>query len=242
MNAAVAQWIGCREHQEDVCVVRHFSEGTLAVVCDGMGGHSCGDVAAETAAETFIGTFAEMPSEDSVPERFQAALTAANEAVGRLFEGSSLYGGCTLTALYASVSLLWWVSVGDSPLMLWRAKHLHRLNADHSMRAFYEGCVREGSMSLAEALSHGHVLRSALTGEALRLVDLPTQARILLPGDRLVLATDGVEKLLFSPVLSDAARRALSAPFPDAAASLVEACRALNDECADNTTVIVLDA
>lgn len=242
MNATVSQWIGCRDHQEDAYTVKHFPEGTLAVVCDGMGGHSCGDLAAKAAVVAFTEAFsASAAGQEEIPQRLRSALFEANEAVGRIFAGSSQYGGTTLTALYASGSLLWWVSVGDSPLLLWRGNHLQRLNADHSMRSVYEEFANVGAISYKEAIAQGHTLRSALTGEKIPMVDLSHRAHILLPGDRLVLASDGVEHLFFSPLLSDDARQALSAPFMQAAASVVEACRALADPCADNTTVILLE-
>jgi len=242
MNATAAQWIGCREHQEDAYNVKHFPEGTLAIVCDGMGGHCCGDLAAAAAVAAFTKAFtASVSCRKEVPARLHSALTAANEAVGRIFAGSSQYGGTTLTALYASGTLLWWVSVGDSPLMLWRGNHLQRLNADHSFRSVYEEYAHQGAISFTEAMSQGHMLRSALTGEEIPMVDLPHRAHILLPGDRLVLASDGVEHLFFSSLLSNDARQALSSPFTQSAAAVVEACRALGDPYADNTTVVLLE-
>lgn len=241
MNATVAQWIGCRDHQEDAYDVKHFPEGTLAIVCDGMGGHCCGDLAAKTAAKTFTEAFAASSCREEIPACLQSALLTANEAVGRIFADGTQYGGTTLTAVYASGALLWWVSVGDSPLMLWRGNHLQRLNADHSMRSVYEEFAHQGAISFKDAMSHGHMLRSALTGEEIPMTDLSSRAHILLPGDRLVLASDGVEHLLFTPLLSNEARQALSSPFEQAAAAVVEACLAIGDPYADNTTVVLLE-
>lgn len=240
MNATAAQWIGCRDHQEDAYAVKHLPEGTLAVVCDGMGGHSCGDLSAKAAVEDFVRCFTDSPPGLAVPERLSLALAAANEAVGRIFAGTELYGGSTLAAVWVSGPRMWWVSVGDSPLLLWRGNHLQRLNADHSLRSIYEQFVYDGTLSFKEAMSQGHMLRSALTGEQIALVDLPPRAHILLPGDRLLLTTDGVEQLLLAPLLSDDARHALSAPFEQSAIAVIEACHALGDPCADNTTVVVL--
>ena len=128
-----AQWIGRRVRQEDAYAVRHFPQGTLVVVCDGMGGHACGCKAAEIASKSFADRF-DGAKGDSVSERMRDALNRANQSVGEFFAKERAYGGCTLLAVYLSSGVLWWTSVGDSPLLVWRRGRLMRLNADHSLR------------------------------------------------------------------------------------------------------------
>ncbi len=241
MNVHVAQWLGCRESQEDAYAVRHFPQGVLAVVCDGMGGHDLGGMASRTAAAVFAEAFAAREGESSLPARLGAALRDTNEAVGEAFAEQGSYGGTTLLAAYIGRGLLWWVSVGDSPLLLWRKGRLLRLNEDHSLRPVYLEYARKGLFSFDEAMNDGHSLRSALTGEPLKLVDAPVSPRPLLPGDRLVLASDGVDSLLLPPTLPEAARRLLAEPGGSLAARLVEGCRALGNPAADNVTVLTLD-
>lgn len=242
MDAHAAQWIGKRLRQEDAYGVRHFPDGTLALVCDGMGGHSCGDAAAKTAVEYFIASFADW-HEQGLPltDSLRSSLQVANEAVGRLFAGSDSYGGTTLLAAFAGHGALRWVSVGDSALFLWRQGALRRLSEDHSMRAVYEKFVCPGGMTRQEAKAGGHVLRSAVTGEKIELVDEHERPMPLLPGDRLILCSDGLENLLDPEVLSPEVRRLLAKRGGSLAASLVQACVELNDPLADNATVVTLD-
>lgn len=245
MDAHAAQWIGRRPRQEDAYGVRHFPEGSLAVVCDGMGGHSLGAAAAKTAAEAYVESFADSAAAAEplgLTERMMDALVAANAAVGQLYEGTNEYGGTTLLAVYASCGVLRWVSVGDSCLYLWRRESLRRLNEDHSMRAVYEKFVCPGGMTMKEAHAGGHVLRSAVTGEEIPMVDAHEKPFPLLPGDRIILSTDGLETLLEQGVLPAAVRRLFSKRGGSLAAELVEACRAAADADADNVTVITLDA
>ncbi|MGN0835982.1 MAG: PP2C family protein-serine/threonine phosphatase [Akkermansia sp.] len=235
----MAQWLGRREKQEDAYAARPVAGGMLAVVCDGMGGHCYGDCASRAAAAAFADAFAEQ--ESALPERLQAALTAANAAVRGVYESQGAFGGTTLLAVFAGRGLLHWISVGDSPLYLWRMGRLIRLNADHSMRAVFERYVCAGGMTLREAQRNGHMLRSALTGSRIPLVDAPRAGYPLLPGDRLILCTDGAEPLLAQGVLSPELRALLSERGGSLAARLVGACRELNEEHADNVTVITLD-
>lgn len=240
MNAVISQWLGKREHQEDAYKVRHYPGGTLAVVCDGMGGHMLGDVASAAAAEAFADTF-ELETDAPVAERLQAALDAANDAVARVFADAGAFGGTTLTAVFAGAGVLWWISVGDSPLYLWRHDRLVRLNEDHSMRAVYMQYVHAGSLTYEEAKHAGYSLRSALTGEPPALVDSPAVPYPLLPGDRIVLTTDGADDLLDSPLISDPVRRMFEQREGNLSSRIVAACEALNNPYADNVTVICMD-
>lgn len=243
MDAHAAQWIGARAKQEDAYGVRHFPDGSLAVVCDGMGGHDAGGLASSTAVKSFLAAFAELTeTEKSLTQRLHAALMAANAAVGKLYVGTDSYGGTTLLAAFAGRGVLRWVSVGDSGLYLWRQGTLRRLNEDHSMRAVYEKFICPGGMTRREALAGGHVLRSAVTGEEITLIDEHERPFPLLPGDRLILCTDGLESVVEQGVLNAAVRRLFLNRSGSLAADLVQACVDLHDECADNVTVVTLDA
>lgn len=240
MEAHVAQWLGRREKQEDAYAARPVAGGMLAVVCDGMGGHCFGDCASRAAATAFADAFAAQESTD-LTGRLQTALEAANAAVRAVYESQGAFGGTTLLAVFTRRGLLHWISVGDSPLYLWRMGRLLRLNADHSMRAVFERYVCAGGMTLREAQRNGHMLRSALTGSRIPLVDAPSVGYPLLPGDRLILCTDGTDSLLAQGVLLPELRDLLNERGGSLAAHLVEACRELNEEHADNVTVITLD-
>ncbi len=240
MNAHVAQWIGRRKCQEDAYAVRHFRTGLLAVVCDGMGGHKMGDLASHAAATSFVDAF-EAAGEELVPAaRLHHALEIANGTVREAFDNHQCFGGTTLLAVFVSPVALWWVSVGDSPLYLWRNHRLLRLNEDHSMRPVYEAFASSGILSHKDAMAQGHMLRSAVTGEDLTLIDLRSAPYPLLPGDKLLLASDGTDGLLLPCYLAESTRALLEGPGEGLAARLVEACRALDEPHADNVTVVSL--
>jgi serine/threonine protein phosphatase PrpC len=81
---------------------------------------------------------------------------------------------------------------------------LQRLNADHSMVPLLDDMVRTGVMDREEALAdvRRNMLRSAVTGKALELVDLCEQPFRLLAGDTVILASDGVETLAGDELLA----------------------------------------
>lgn len=205
-----------------------------------MGGHQLGDVASRTAVQAFVDAF-EADENTAMAERLNSALQSANKAVGALFRRESAFGGTTLTAVFVGGGVMWWISVGDSPLYLWRQQRLVRLNEDHSLRAVYMQYVQAGSLTFEDAKMRGHSLRSAVTGEDLTMVDAPATPYPLLPGDRILLTSDGTDDLLYTQVLSDEAKTALDNRSGNLAAHIVAACEALASPYADNVTVVAMD-
>lgn len=244
MDVHTAQWIGKRGNQEDAYMVRHFPSGVLLLVCDGMGGHCYGQEASRAAVESFSSAFAEVfASGASVPECLNVALQRANRAVGCRLKELQAYGGTTLLAAFVGRGVLWWVSVGDSPLLLWRRGHLIQLNEDHSMRGVYREKYGLSITSRQDLQACGSVLRSALTGvdREMALIDVRESPYPLLPGDRLLLCSDGMDELLLVRPLAASTCSLLSGKTDDLAARLIEACCALGSPAADNATILSLD-
>ena len=109
--------------------------------------------------------------------------------------------GTTLLAATVSRTHLQWISVGDSPLFLYRGATLHRLNADHSMRPFLASEIAKGKLpqEALEVHPQRNVIRSALLGEEIPLIDAPQTPFALAAADLLLFASDGLQ------VLSEAA-------------------------------------
>ena len=168
----------------------------LLVLADGMGGEQAGAFASALAVRSFIKTYDTLPSV-TISERLEHTLHHVNEQMALEVAGNPehLHGmGCTLLAVVLAEEGLYWVSVGDSPLWLWRRGRLHRLNQDHAYRSVLIQQVSQGAMSAAEAACHPdrNALMSAVTGAELDLVDLPRQAYPLRDDDQILLASDGM--------------------------------------------------
>ena len=204
VNSAGAQIAGRRDYQEDTfsvydeVVLSGDVRCTLAILCDGMGGHAGGQVASRLACAAFYTTFTGSTA-SALTDRLTSALNAANEAIGADAEKNPEREGMgtTLVAAVSTDNQLHWISVGESPLWLRRKKRLIRLNADHSLAPVLDKLVEIGEIT-AEQAAHDnrrHQLRSALVGEAIEHVDLPEESVVLSAGDDVVLASDGIETL-----------------------------------------------
>jgi protein phosphatase len=178
------------------------------IVADGMGGHKSGEVAAEIAVKTIREYAGKMLGGDKaiVPDGGTEGLTprgkqlefmvkTANTLIyekGRVFPKDAGMGTTVVAALIDGKTLTV-AHVGDSRLYLWRRGDLAQLTQDHSLVGEQ---VRRGQISADEAMRSNlqNILTRALGAEAEVQVDVAEHA--LMPGDVVLLATDGLSKMV----------------------------------------------
>ncbi|MEK7381981.1 MAG: Stp1/IreP family PP2C-type Ser/Thr phosphatase [Elusimicrobiota bacterium] len=237
---------GCvRKNNEDDFAVD--AELGLLVVADGMGGHNSGEVASGLATNTILDFARKMLGgrKSLVPAGGSPELTArarqleyfiktANILIyekGRAFPKDAGMG-TTVVAVLLDAKSMTVAHVGDSRLYLWRGGELTQLTADHSLVG---EMVRRGQMSLGEAARspQQNILTRALGAEGDVGVDVAEHP--LLPGDLILLATDGLSKMLDdAEVARTIASESQLRKLVDA---LISKARAAGG--ADNITVVV---
>ncbi|MDE2888500.1 MAG: protein phosphatase 2C domain-containing protein [Gemmatimonadota bacterium] len=240
---AAGQITGDRDCQEDdYGLIEGGGPGAADVLllADGMGGHVSGDTASRMIVKTFVETYNRM--DGPVTDRLRACLHAANDALADATGKNPELNGMGATVAAAAVSQcgLEWISVGDSPLWLFRAGRLRRLNEDHSMAPVLENLVAAGRMTAkqAEMDANRHALRSAVTGEEIHLIDVSSRPVAVRKSDRVLLASDGLTTLKEEEI-SRILQETNDAPLDDAVSSLMEAVEAAGDPYQDNTTVLL---
>lgn len=234
MDAAAGRFgsrtdIGCvREHNEDSLVV----QPPLYAVCDGMGGHSAGEVASEIAATVLAKRAPRTPDAEAlgqaVEEANLAIIRGAREGIGSQGMGTT----CTAAVLQGTRLVI--AQVGDSRAYLLHNGHLQQLTRDHSLVA---DLVESGQITAEEARMHPNrsVITRALGSDPHMMCDLYELNAA--EGDRLLLCSDG----LYSMVEDDRIEHVMNAR-PDAqqaADALVEAAIAAGGH--DNVTTVVVN-
>lgn len=213
----------------------------IAVLADGMGGHAGGALASETVCAAFLAAYE--TADGSTADRLAHALAMANDAVAaKSLQRPHLAGmGSTLIGAAFGEAGLEWISVGDSPLYLWRRGEAAVVNEDHSLAPLLDRLVAEGRLSETEAREdpRRHHLRSAVTGEEIELIDASRKALALEPGDCIILASDGIHTLSEERIAAIVA--SAIARGPEAIAdTLLDAVTQARDPAQDNTTVVVV--
>jgi len=197
---------GGRDYQEDSYNLwSHSDTSYLIVMCDGMGGHAGGAQASSIALNAFAEQFMQK-NEMTTTQKLQSSLDFANSSISKSKIENPEYNkmGTTLVGVDIQRNKLRWISVGDSPMWLLRKGRLTKLNADHSMAEVFKKLVEIGNMSAEDAATDParNGLRSAVTGDELKLIDLPEQEFILENGDSLVVASDGLDTLSETQIIS----------------------------------------
>lgn len=203
-SVAPSQWRGTRSYQEDDYgyVEGEFGSGretpaVLMVLADGMGGEVGGAKASRCVVEAFLRRIKEVGG--TTETRLDECLDAANRDVRAQVDadpGLEGMGSTVVAAVYDGRNVSW-LSVGDSPMWWFIDGRLVRLNADHSMAPVLDRMVEVGELSRDEALRDGRrqMLRSAVTGLEVELIDRGQRPCRLGEGDYLLLASDGIETL-----------------------------------------------
>lgn len=211
-----------------------FAGPSLALVADGVGGASAGEVASATAAYVTTALALGDPQADVLDLLARAVRVTHDQLCrGTALDPARAGMGTTLTALLTDGTRLALAHVGDSRGYLLRDGELHQLTRDQTL---VQLLVDEGLITGEEARRHPrrNVVLQALDASRpatpeLTLLDLRV-------GDRFLLCSDGLSDL----VDDDAIRAGLLGGGPDGAAAQLVA-EALERGGTDNVTCVVCD-
>ena len=243
------QDVGTRSHQEDYyafCDVSEKKEPPISKLLiglgDGLGAHLGGHLASYHVVDQFVKRYkaASLP----VGWRLRVSLDGANESLYHLSSRIQLNTppmGTTFLGCVIADKNLWWISVGDSPLYHFSDGKLTRLNADHSLAPILEERVRQGDITMAEAMVHPdrHVLQSACLGLPLTIVDCRMDPFALKSGDLVIAASDGLLSLPDQQI-QDMLSFGKTTTAGKVADALLFSVRCAEHPRQDNTTVAVV--
>jgi len=235
-----------RDHNEDYFVMR--PDLGLFMVCDGMGGHSAGEVASELAGQITSQFFERIrrDPEGTWPfkidsalgeegSRLPVALRHANDKIREVAakDARKANMGTTAVAAFLHGDQSYVAHAGDSRAYLFRGGKIWPVTADHSLLGDF---IRQKhpSQEEIEAFPYKNVISRALGPAA----DVKVDAALLdmQPGDILLLCCDGLHGMM-----KDAEMAEILAAEP----SLEGACKKLIDRAngaggVDNITVVLI--
>jgi serine/threonine protein phosphatase PrpC len=231
-----------RPINEDAFVAN--AEAGLFVVCDGMGGAAAGEVASRLAVDTIAGALGEASPGGPRDAHFTArtrrlgdAVRKANLAIIERARADHAHAGMgtTVVAAWVDEGVVSVAHVGDSRAYLANAAGFESITTDHSL---VEAQVQAGLINREQSLQseHQNVLLRAVGRDADVGIDL---AEVTVgAGDRLLLCTDGLTRMVTDAQLAAALDRFRGEP-QRACDHLIEIANANGGP--DNITVVIVE-
>ncbi|SDX01521.1 Serine/threonine protein phosphatase PrpC [Ruegeria halocynthiae] len=239
---------GRRGSQEDAIAARvsDTANAGYVVIADGMGGHEAGDVASQLVISAWHDAMdAQLDgpdlSEGALLDALPLAAMQANAAMASHGEENKVNLGSTLLGILMLDHRVFWISIGDSPLYLFRDGALSQINEDHSMAPLIDAQLAQGLLSTEEAQAHPdrNQLTSVIMGAAIPKVDCPEQPLALKAADVLILGSDGLQ-YLGNAEIEALLRTHIQSPARDIADALLQALHAKADPNQDNISIAVV--
>lgn len=194
IDACVAQHQGDRKEQQDRAALLPHPKGggvALAVVADGMGGHTGGVLAAQQVIHTAGTNFGQYSVRTELPRELLD--TSLNEA-HMLIKASRFINEkdphSTAVMLLLQPGKVSWAHCGDSRMYRFRGERLLFRTSDHS---YVETLVAKGRITAEQALVHPNrnILLTSLGGNEAPRID-HGETDDLQAGDSFVLCSDGL--------------------------------------------------
>jgi len=239
IETCTAQHIGDRDEQQDrVGLFTHPQQkgALLAVVADGMGGHTGGALAAEQVIHSARTNFQSHPlAGGELAGLLAAAINDAHDGIKLSRFTSEQDPHSTAALLVIQAGRADWAHCGDTRIYHWRAGALVSRSWDHS---HVMNLVRQGYLTEAQAAQHPqkNLLISCLGDEAAPQIDIG-QAVPLAEGDCFLLCSDGLWAYFSNEEL---ARVLTEFPVRQAAEILINTARERGQGHGDNCTLAIV--
>lgn len=229
-----------RRNNEDAVAID--AESGVVVLADGMGGHHAGEVASAMACDIvrrdlvrWRRAWPDTISQAAALQAMARSVAHANLAILEAAQNRAECRGMGTTVVLALVagSQLLVGHVGDSRAYRWRNDRLERLTRDHSL---LQERVDAGLMTPEEAATsrRSHIVTRAVGVEP--EVQLDVQAHDSLPGDLVLLCSDGLTDMVSDSEIAAVLRG--GGPLEALCARLVEAANTAGG--ADNVAVVLM--
>ena len=230
-------YIGDREEQQDNAGSFVNGDTAFAVLCDGMGGYELGAEASLLAVREFSDFF-----KRNIPQNYPKALLPKTEEINQKVYSLRSGGkrcGTTLVAAVVKDRQLYWISVGDSRLYLYRNGKLTQVTEDHNYFLILNEKMRKGEISAEEyqrESQRGNELISCIGMKKIGRVNMNIQPLPLETGDMLLLTSDG----LYKSVDHDSLLSCIRGSLDETTVLIQQKLLSRQDMMLDNTTFILI--
>jgi len=241
IETAKISHLGDREQNQDRIGVLRRGDTLLAVVMDGMGGHSQGDLAAEVGLESMLNRFAKAKLPLVNEQLFLSdIILEAHEAVIKAGYGLpvDLMPRSTTAVCLIQFDRMYWAHVGDSRIYLIRDSEIVTRTRDHT---HVEMLLQQGLIKEEQINEHPmrNFVESCLGGE-IEMSILSESGRIdIQADDQVLLCSDGLWSAFKDHEIADLLSKATTRPQETLDKLCTDAIE-ISHPFSDNTSAVLL--
>lgn len=238
-----ASSIGARSSQQDSLYIGEKEGFILAVICDGMGGMNGGEKASEMAVQMLAQAFytRDIPN---VPAFLREMAIKMDDAVYSLKDGEKFMGaGTTIVSAVIDRSGLYWLSVGDSKIYLYRRGELLCPVPAHNYRLLLDQMLASGKIDQEKYNKEepkAEALISFLGLGGISRMEINQKPFQLEPKDQILLCSDGLYKSLTEQEILNILQLQMNLEVK--AKMLLDQALERGGPKQDNTSIILLQA
>lgn len=209
VRVGFAQNIGSREVQQDTIrtdddYAYAYSQKMIAVLCDGMGGLSGGEIASKLCADTLYNAFYSVNfdsnDDNDISSFYEYLIREMDKDVNKLKDsnGMPLNAGTTLISTIIINDKLYLASVGDSRIYFLRNNVIQCLTLDHNYKMILDRKVKNGLITEKQAQTDPQkdALVSFLGIGGIKYIDINQKPIELIDKDYIVLCSDGLYRTI----------------------------------------------
>lgn len=245
VTVGISSVLGTRKTQQD-SVYGNFQNGNgIGIVCDGMGGLQGGEKASYTAVAVLAGDYQETQGRiEDIPTFLKQEVRKADNEVAKLCDqnGALLDAGTTLVSVIIQDDKLYWISVGDSKIYIMRNDEIVCVNRLHNYRMTMDEMLRKGDLTPEEYQKRekqAEALISYVGMGGVSLMDISPEGFQLRDGDKVLLASDGLYRLLPDQVILNIVKKHMF-DMQNAAKALTDEATSRRISAQDNTSVVLI--
>jgi len=182
--------VGNRSHNEDSYDVRKENGRCISVLCDGLGGHNCGEVASQYAAMQMgagLGKLTQLTSGS-----INALMSAINDKILEMQTKKAEWDGMKTTIVGCVIEngVLNYFNCGDSRFYYFRNGSIYTMSKDHSLS---QASVDLGEMSFDDIRTDPdrNKLLSVFGEKKAEKIGKVYEPIVCRPGDAFLLCSDG---------------------------------------------------
>lgn len=172
------------EYQVTIDTTQH--DRLMFALADGMGGHNAGEVASSDALHNLQFFFSDLPTSlqpEQLMDEMRRWLNSISLTIDSKSKSSPQFNGMgtTLVSLFSYNNHYYWMNCGDSRFLRLHNGKLQQISKDHSLNA------------ITGRVEHSYILTNCIGGGCQdSYLDIQPCTAMMLPGDTLLLCSDGL--------------------------------------------------